>query len=202
MSFFKRRNARYNVPLLPGSPEGSFIAKAQGCDLAATMGLRGQEGQETFLLRQPVTLLLDGVRNQVLVAVIPCVDMLLCESIIEDMFSFAVGLRRIEIGIRLSACGVKDWILVSAQITERLFIEENALQFTVVGQQELSRERLQFSHGGNLQIRPQIPLLAAVRLRRLPQQPQRNYRFVALGRIAPYIPKLSATPMAPKQCLL
>src|ERR1035441_2793738 len=47
--------------------------------------------------------------------------------------------------MRLSACGVKDWILVSAQISERLFIEESALQFTVVGQQELSRERLQFS---------------------------------------------------------
>jgi hypothetical protein len=44
----------------------------------------------------------------------------------------------------LGACGVKDWILVT-QISERLFIEENALQFTVVGQQELSRERLQFS---------------------------------------------------------
>jgi len=82
--------------------------------------------------------------------------MLLCESIVEDMFSLAVGLRRIEIGIRLSACGVKDWILVSAQISERLFIEENALQFTVVGQQELSRERLQFSHSSNLYIRPQI----------------------------------------------
>jgi hypothetical protein len=72
------------------------------------------------------------------------------------MLSLAVGLRRIEIGIRLSACGVKDWILVSAQISERLFIEENALQFTVVGQQELSRERLQFSHSSNLHIRPQI----------------------------------------------
>ena len=109
-----------------------------------------------LLLRQPVALLLDGVRNQVIVAVIPCVDMFLCESIVEHMFSLAVGLRRIEIGIRLSACGVKDWILVSAQISERLFIEENALQFAVVGQQELSRERLQFSHSRNLDIRPQI----------------------------------------------
>ncbi|TMB75656.1 MAG: hypothetical protein E6J48_14860 [Chloroflexi bacterium] len=45
---------------------------------------------------------------------------------------------------------------MSAQISERLFIEENALQFTVVGQQELSRERLQFSHSSNLYIRPQI----------------------------------------------
>src|ERR1700724_1063383 len=82
--------------------------------------------------------------------------MLLCESIVEHMLSLAVGLRRIEIGIRLSACGVKNWILVSAQISERLFIEENALQFTVVGQQELSRERLQFPHSSNLHIRPQI----------------------------------------------
>jgi hypothetical protein len=32
-----------NAPSLPGSPEGSFIAKAQGCGLAATMGLRDQE---------------------------------------------------------------------------------------------------------------------------------------------------------------
>ena len=117
------------------------------------------------------------------------------------MFSLAVGLRRIEIGIRLSACGVKDWILVSAQISERLFIEENALQFTVVGQQELSRERLQFPHSSNLHNPLSNPLLAAVRLRRLPQQPQRNYRFVAVGRIASHIPRLSATPMAPKQCL-
>ena len=60
-----------------------------------------------LLLRQPVTLLLDGIRNQARVAVIPCVDMLLCESIVEHMLSLAVGLRRIEIGIRLSACGVK-----------------------------------------------------------------------------------------------
>jgi hypothetical protein len=45
---------------------------------------------------------------------------------------------------------------VSAQISERLFIEENALQFTAVGQQELSRERLQFSHSSNLHIRLQI----------------------------------------------
>jgi hypothetical protein len=45
---------------------------------------------------------------------------------------------------------------VSAQISERLFIEENALQFTVVGQQELSRERLQFPHSSNLHICPQI----------------------------------------------
>ena len=82
--------------------------------------------------------------------------MLLCESIVEDMFSLAVGLRRIEIGIRLSACGVKDWILVSAQISERLFIKENALQFTAVGQQELSRKRFQFSHSSNLHIRLQI----------------------------------------------
>src|SRR5260370_8375689 len=82
--------------------------------------------------------------------------MLLCETIVEDRVRLGVGLRRIEIGIRLSACGVKDWILVSAQISERLFIEENALQFTVVGQQELSRERLQFSRSGNLHIRPEI----------------------------------------------
>src|SRR5260370_20269808 len=113
-----------------------------------------------LLLRQPVALLLDGVRNQAIVAVIPCVDVLLCESIVEHRFSLAVGLRRIEISIRLSACGVKDWILVSAQISERLFIEENALQFTVVGQQELSRERLQFSHSSNLHIRP--PLLSSL----------------------------------------
>jgi hypothetical protein len=33
----------------------------------------------------PVTLLLDGVANQALVAVIPCGDMLLCRSIVEDM---------------------------------------------------------------------------------------------------------------------
>src|SRR5207245_4624550 len=112
--------------------------------------------------------------------------MLLCESIVEDMFSLAVGLRRIEIGIRLSVCGVKDWILVSAQISERLFIEENAPQFTVVGQQELSRERLQFSHSSN---RSSNPLLAAVRLPRLPQQPQRNYRLAAVGRITSYIPR-------------
>jgi len=43
MSFFKRRDARYKRPFLPGSPEGSFIAKAQGCGLAATMGFRDQE---------------------------------------------------------------------------------------------------------------------------------------------------------------
>ncbi len=72
-----------------------------------------------LLLRQPVALLLDGVRNQALVAVIPCVDMLLCKSIVEHRVSLAVGLRRIKIGIRLSACGVKDWILVSAQISEQ-----------------------------------------------------------------------------------
>ena len=54
--------------------------------------------------------------------------MLLCESIVENMFSLGVGLRRIEIGIRLSVRGVKDWILVRAQISERLFIEKNALQ--------------------------------------------------------------------------
>src|SRR5260370_39738532 len=82
--------------------------------------------------------------------------MLLCDSIVEHMFIRAVGLRRIEIGIRFCGCGVKDWILVSAQFSERLFIEEKALQFTVVGQQELSRERLQFSHSSNLHIRPQI----------------------------------------------
>jgi hypothetical protein len=54
--------------------------------------------------------------------------MLLCESIVRGHVQPAVGLRRIEIGIRLSARGVKDWILVSAQISERLFIEENALK--------------------------------------------------------------------------
>jgi hypothetical protein len=32
-----------NAPSLPGSPEGSFIAKAQDCGLAATMGRRDQE---------------------------------------------------------------------------------------------------------------------------------------------------------------
>src|ERR1019366_3361914 len=127
--------------------------------------------------------------------------MLLCESIVEDMFSFAVGLRRSEIGIRLRACGVKDWILVSAQISQRLFIEENALQFTVVGQQELSRKRLQFSHSSNLHIRPR----SFARCRAAASSPaatQRNCHFVAVGRIASYIPRLSATLMAPKQCLL
>jgi hypothetical protein len=46
---------------------------------------------------------------------------------------------------------------VSAQISERLFIEENAVQLTVVGQQELSRERLQFSHSSNPQIVYSLP---------------------------------------------
>jgi len=32
-----------NAPPLPGSPEGGLIAKAQGCGIAATMGLRDQE---------------------------------------------------------------------------------------------------------------------------------------------------------------
>jgi hypothetical protein len=32
-----------NASSLPGSPEGSLIAKAQGCGPAATMGLRDQE---------------------------------------------------------------------------------------------------------------------------------------------------------------
>src|SRR6266849_3164290 len=32
-----------NASSLPGSPEGSLIAKAQGCGLAATMGLRDHE---------------------------------------------------------------------------------------------------------------------------------------------------------------